>query len=174
MCEVLGSLRLCPVFVPKLGVAAWWLSAPLFAIALVTHLHVVGAAMTPAFLQLQPPQPQGHVLACYLTQTCGSEVFRLEKDGLDKGRKTVKSRDSQPWLHFRIPCGQLMSTGAASQRVCHLWCCGDGCQQEQLVSLSLWPLLTLFNTNVLLKILFQVNSKKKINTGFLLRFCLRS
>lgn len=44
MCEVLGSLRLCPVFVPKLGVAAWWLSAPLFAIALVTHLHVVGAA----------------------------------------------------------------------------------------------------------------------------------
>lgn len=67
-----------------------------------------------------------------------------------------------------------MSTETESPLVCHLRGCVDGRQQEQLVGLSRWPLLTLFNTNVLLKILFQVNKQEKINTGFVFRFCLSS
>lgn len=60
--------------------------------------------------------PQPHLL----TQTWGSEVCHSEKDGMDEGRKSLKSPGL---LHvgIRIPCGQLMSAGA-SQRVCHLWC----------------------------------------------------
>lgn len=79
-------------------------------------------------------------------------------------RRAGKAEEAatQSWLHVKMPCGQPMSAGTESQLVWHLRCCVDGCQQEQLVALSLWPLLTLFNTNVLLKILFQVNSKKKL------------
>lgn len=66
-----------------------------------------------------------------------------------------------------------MSTGTESQLVCHLWCCVDERQQEQLASLSLWPPLTLFNTNVVLYILFQVNSKKKLTLALCFDFfCL--
>lgn len=94
-------------------------SVPPFAVALITYLYVVGAADdTQPFCSVNNLRATASPVN--LTQTWGSEVCRSEKDGMDEGRKSLKSPGL---LHvgIRIPCGQLMSAGA-SQHVCHLWC----------------------------------------------------
>lgn len=111
------------------------------------------------------PGPGGHTLASSRPQ---------EKDGMGRGVGKAEKAATQPWLHISMPCGRPVSAGTESQRVCRLRRCVDGRQQEQLVAFSLWPLLTLLNTNVLLKILFQVNSQKKIDASFVFRLHLHS
>lgn len=106
-------------------------SVPPFAVALITYLHVVGAADdTQPFCSCSVNNLRATASPVNLTQTWGSEVCRLEKDGMDEGRKSLKSPGL---LHIgigiRIPCGQLMSAGA-SQRVCHLWCRVDGASRN--------------------------------------------
>lgn len=104
-------------------------SVPPFAVALIPYLHVGGVADdTQPFRSCSVNNLRATASPVNLTQTWGSEVCRLEKDGMDEGRKSLKNPGL---LHIgiRIPCGQLMSAGA-SQRVCHLWCRVDSANRN--------------------------------------------
>ena len=64
---------------------------------------------------------------------------------------------------LRSPVGSCCRRRPVSACLSSLWGRVASCQQEQLVSLSLWPLLTLFHANVLLDSCSSPVAKGKIN-----------
>lgn len=130
MCEVLSSWMLCPVFIRKESQSGGCVSPSLCHG--LSHLPTCwgwgAAGDIQPFYSCSVNNLGATASPVNLTQTWGSEICCLEKDGRDEGRKSLKSPGL---LHIgiRIPCGQLMSAGA-SQRVCHLWCRVDGASRN--------------------------------------------